>query len=149
MFAASSLGLGGLAAGHRNPGSMALSATRISAGIKVPQRPASIMKTSSSSTSTKSGLHPRGRPSSRVIARASDSEEPDWEQEMSIFKQRTMRPNQLATLRELESKVSVGKVRARARYDAHATMCILLHLAASLFLALSRTPFSTTPHHHN
>lgn len=30
---------------------------------------------------------------------------------MSIFKQRTMRPNQLATLRELESKVSVGKVR--------------------------------------
>jgi hypothetical protein len=41
----------------------------------------------------------------------SDDEEPDWEREMSIFKERTMRPNQLATLRELESKVSVGKVR--------------------------------------
>lgn len=45
----------------------------------------------------------------------SDDEEPDWDKEMSIFKERTMRPNQLATLRELESKVSVGKVRARAR----------------------------------
>jgi hypothetical protein len=42
----------------------------------------------------------------------SDDEEPDWDREMSIFKERTMRPNQLATLRELESKVSVGKVRA-------------------------------------
>ncbi|KXZ53834.1 hypothetical protein GPECTOR_6g752 [Gonium pectorale] len=37
-------------------------------------------------------------------------EEPDWEAEMSIFKQRISRPNQLATLRELEAKVSVGKV---------------------------------------
>lgn len=49
---------------------------------------------------------------SRLRAR-DDDEEPDWDREMSIFKQRTMRPNQLATLRELESKVSVGKVRAR------------------------------------
>ncbi|EFJ50639.1 F1F0 ATP synthase, subunit alpha, mitochondrial [Volvox carteri f. nagariensis] len=37
-------------------------------------------------------------------------EEPDWEAEMSIFKQRISRPNQLATLRELEAKVSVGKL---------------------------------------
>ncbi|GFR41698.1 hypothetical protein Agub_g2445, partial [Astrephomene gubernaculifera] len=37
-------------------------------------------------------------------------EEPDWEAEMSIFKQRISRPNQLATLRELEAKVNVGKV---------------------------------------
>ena len=29
---------------------------------------------------------------------------------MSIFNQRISRPNQLATLRELEAKVSVGKV---------------------------------------
>jgi hypothetical protein len=42
----------------------------------------------------------------------SDEEEPDWDKEMSIFKQRTMAPNQLATLRELESKVSLGRVRA-------------------------------------
>lgn len=47
----------------------------------------------------------------RTIARASNSdEEPDWDKEMSIFTQRMMRPNQLATLRELESKVEVGKV---------------------------------------
>lgn len=31
-------------------------------------------------------------------------------QEMSIFQKRISRPNQLATLRELESKVNVGKV---------------------------------------
>jgi hypothetical protein len=49
----------------------------------------------------------------RTSARASTSdEEPDWDKEMSIFTQRTMRPNQLATLRELESKVEVGKVGA-------------------------------------
>lgn len=34
----------------------------------------------------------------------------DWEAEMSIFKERISRPNQLATLRELEAKVSLGKV---------------------------------------
>ncbi|KAG2429129.1 hypothetical protein HYH02_014166 [Chlamydomonas schloesseri] len=37
-------------------------------------------------------------------------EEPDWEAEMSIFNQRISRPNQLATLRELEAKTAVGKV---------------------------------------
>ncbi|GBF87937.1 ATP synthase subunit alpha [Raphidocelis subcapitata] len=42
--------------------------------------------------------------------RARNEEEPDWDREMSIFKERTMRPNQLATLRELESKVSVGRL---------------------------------------
>lgn len=52
-----------------------------------------------------------GLRSRRVVARSKgDDEEPDWDKEMSIFKQRMMRPNQLATLRELESKVSVGKV---------------------------------------
>lgn len=45
------------------------------------------------------------------LVRARSDEEPDWDKEMSIFKQRTMRPNQLATLRELESKVSLGRVR--------------------------------------
>lgn len=42
-------------------------------------------------------------------------EEPDWEAEMSIFNQRISRPNQLATLRELEAKTAVGKVRRRRR----------------------------------
>lgn len=50
---------------------------------------------------------PRAR---SLVVRAKKEEEADWEEEMSIFKQRMMRPNQLATLRELESKVSVGKV---------------------------------------
>lgn len=45
-----------------------------------------------------------------VAASRSSEEEPDWEAEMSIFKQRISQPNQLATLRELESKANVGKV---------------------------------------
>jgi hypothetical protein len=55
-------------------------------------------------------------PESRVIRTPSTichakSDEADWDQEMSIFKQRISRPNQLATLREMESKVNLGKVR--------------------------------------
>lgn len=42
----------------------------------------------------------------------SHENEPDWDQEMSIFKKRTLRPNQLASLRKLEEeKVTSGKVR--------------------------------------
>ena len=38
--------------------------------------------------------------------------EPDWEQEMSIFKRRTLKPSQLEALRKLEAeKVDVGRVR--------------------------------------
>jgi hypothetical protein len=51
----------------------------------------------------------------------SDEEEPDWDKEMSIFKQRTMAPNQLATLRELESKVSLGRVSAGTVNTAEAS----------------------------
>ena len=52
------------------------------------------------------------------MARAKSDEEPDWNAEMSIFQKRISRPNQLATLRELEGKVAVGKVGrvTRARY---------------------------------
>ena len=42
--------------------------------------------------------------------RAKGDDEPDWNAEMSIFQKRISRPNQLATLRELEGKVAVGKV---------------------------------------
>jgi F0F1-type ATP synthase alpha subunit len=68
----------------------------------------------------------RARPTAAAAARASrggpndgasDEEEgeeadraPDWDAEMSIFKQRTLRPNQLATLREMEGRASLGKV---------------------------------------
>jgi hypothetical protein len=44
------------------------------------------------------------------VCHAKDDEEPDWEKEMSIFNKRLSAPNQLATLRELEAKVNVGKV---------------------------------------
>lgn len=45
-------------------------------------------------------------------ARSSEAErEPDWEQEMSIFKKRTLKPSQLETLRMLEEQqVEVGRV---------------------------------------
>jgi hypothetical protein len=47
-----------------------------------------------------------------VVRGKKDTDEADWEEEMSIFKARISRPNQLATLRELEAKVAVGKVGA-------------------------------------
>ena len=62
-------------------------------------------------------LHAGSRPS-HMVARAKSDDEPDWNAEMSIFQKRISRPNQLATLRELEGKVAVGKVGrvTRARY---------------------------------
>lgn len=46
-------------------------------------------------------------------ARAS-GEEPDWDAEMQMFRERTMRPNQLETLRKAEEQdIDVGKVRQR------------------------------------
>lgn len=40
-----------------------------------------------------------------------DDPEPDWEQEMSIFKKRTLAPSQMAALRKLEEeKNDVGRV---------------------------------------
>jgi F0F1-type ATP synthase alpha subunit len=53
----------------------------------------------------------RGRDDNNDDGSGEDSDrEPDWDEEMSIFKQRTMRPNQLATLRQMEGQASVGKV---------------------------------------
>jgi hypothetical protein len=54
----------------------------------------------------------------RWVARAGVDDDAEWEKEMSIFKQRTMRPNQLETLRELEAKVNVGKVGAALEHGA-------------------------------
>ncbi len=82
---------------------------------------------------------PLARRALKSICRAKgDDEEPDWEKEMSIFAKRLSAPNQLATLRELESKVNVGKVR-RARLERlneavprprraleHRSACVLL-----------------------
>ena len=63
---------------------------------------------------------------------------------MSIFKKRTMAPNQLATLRELESKVSVGKVRRRraARCLLRAACCAPLHAALMHMRSLLLLPSS-------
>jgi hypothetical protein len=49
----------------------------------------------------------------RWPVRIKSDDEAGWDTEMSIFTQRTMRPNQLETLRELEAKVNVGKARGR------------------------------------
>ena len=41
----------------------------------------------------------------------SGEQEPNWDEEMSIFKKRTLKPNQLEALRRLEEeKVASGKV---------------------------------------
>jgi hypothetical protein len=75
-----------------------------------------------------------GRPGLLAPARArSDDDEPDWDREMSIFRERTMRPNQLATLRELESKVSVGKVCVCALRVACAAFFLDAHEHAHVF----------------
>lgn len=47
-------------------------------------------------------------------------DEPDWNAEMTIFAKRISRPNQLATLRELESRADVGKV-----LWTHHQLCII------------------------
>lgn len=46
-----------------------------------------------------------------IKAQGYDTQEPDWEEEMSIFKRRTLKPSQLEALRKLEAeKVDVGRV---------------------------------------
>lgn len=40
-----------------------------------------------------------------------NSAEPDWDAEMSLFRKRTMKPNQMETVRRLEEEVDIGKVR--------------------------------------
>ena len=43
--------------------------------------------------------------------RVCNSAEPDWDAEMSLFRKRTMKPNQMETVRRLEEEVDIGKVR--------------------------------------
>lgn len=61
-------------------------------------------------------LHrPVAPPPPRALSNSDD--EPDWEQEIRIFKQRTLRPAQLETLRKLEEQqVDVGRVSGRPGY---------------------------------
>lgn len=39
-----------------------------------------------------------------------NSAEPDWDAEMSLFRKRAMKPNQMETVRRLEEEVDIGKV---------------------------------------
>jgi len=39
-----------------------------------------------------------------------NSAEPDWDAEMSLFRKRSMKPNQMQTIRRLEEEVDIGKV---------------------------------------
>ena len=52
-----------------------------------------------------------GRARAREV-RPRAAEKPDWEAEMSLFRKRLQKPNQLETLRKIEAEASVGKVRA-------------------------------------
>mmetsp|Transcript_34500 Transcript_34500/g.97752 ORF Transcript_34500/g.97752 Transcript_34500/m.97752 type:complete len:371 (-) Transcript_34500:814-1926(-) len=45
-----------------------------------------------------------------LIEDEDDTVSPDWDAEMSIFKKRSMKPSQLATLRQIEGEASLGKV---------------------------------------
>ena len=45
----------------------------------------------------------------------------NWDAEMSIFKQRIQKPNQLETLRNIEAIVDVGKARSRVHPPPHPT----------------------------
>ena len=51
------------------------------------------------------GKHACGRPS---LTRAA-LEEADWEEEMSLFRKRLQKPNQLETLRKIVEEVDIGK----------------------------------------
>lgn len=47
------------------------------------------------------------------------SSEPDWDAEMSIFKKRASKPNQLHTIRRLVEKVDTGRVRVHSVCHVH------------------------------
>lgn len=62
-----------------------------------------------------SGYARRGhaRNQNRPRAQESSEGEPDWEAEVALFKQRTMKPSQLEVQRKIElEKVDVGRVSA-------------------------------------
>lgn len=49
---------------------------------------------------------------SSICKSYSSDEGPDWDEEMSIFKKRIVKPSQLAALRKIqEEKMEIGKVR--------------------------------------
>lgn len=56
-----------------------------------------------------SRIEPNRSRSARCV-RAGDDADPDWEAEMSLFRKRIMKPNQLETLRKMEEKADIGKV---------------------------------------
>lgn len=53
-----------------------------------------------------------------------NSAEPDWDAEMSLFRKRTMKPNQMETVRRLEEEVDIGKVTG---LNLGSTDAIILH----------------------
>jgi hypothetical protein len=58
------------------------------------------------------GAHRRSRRKGRGYSAARSAlEEADWEQEMSLFRKRLQKPNQLETLRKIVEEVDTGKVR--------------------------------------
>jgi len=46
--------------------------------------------------------------------------EPNWDDEMSLFRKRVNSPNQMETMRKIEAEVEVGKVRLCSNFTWHA-----------------------------
>ena len=56
-------------------------------------------------------------------------EEADWEEEMSLFRKRLQKPNQLETLRKIVEEVDIGKVRQTKLCLGSCLSLPLLHAA--------------------
>ena len=54
--------------------------------------------------------HGRRRQGHRIRSTTSALEEADWEEEMSLFRKRLQKPNQLETMRKIVEEVDLGKV---------------------------------------
>lgn len=60
------------------------------------------------------GKLPRWRVRGRAAFRVRSGAEPNWDDEMVLFRKRANSPNQLETLRKLEADVEVGKASLSA-----------------------------------
>ena len=59
--------------------------------------------------------HGQRRQGHRPRNTTSALEEADWEEEMSLFRKRLQKPNQLETMRKIVEEVDLGKVHTHSR----------------------------------
>ena len=60
---------------------------------------------------------PNGTRRLRSVTPVTAKQEPDWDAEMSLFRKRTLSPNQMETLRRIEEEVDVGKVACPLQHN--------------------------------